>query len=75
MVKHKIIPVTSFRSNREPGHVERHEGVAGLASLARDQKAEHSSALVNSAALGKRQVKTTATATKGDKNELQENMG
>lgn len=45
--------MTSFRSNRQTGQVEWHEGVVGLASLARDQKAEHSSGLVNSAALRK----------------------
>ena len=45
--------MTSFGSNRQTGQVEQHEGVAGLATLARDQKAEHSSGLVNIAALRK----------------------
>lgn len=49
----KYFPITLFRSNSQTGQVERHEGVAGLASLATDQKAEHSPGLVNSAALRK----------------------
>ena len=69
--------MTSFGGNRQTGQAERHEGVAGMASLAGDQKAEHSSGLVNSPALGKKngQVKTTAAATKGNKNERRENRG
>lgn len=73
--------MTSFGGNRQTGQAERHEGVAGIASLAGDQKAERSSGLVNSPALGKkkkkkkRQVKTTAAATKGNKNERRENRG
>lgn len=45
--------MTSFRSSRQIGQVEWHEGVVGLASLARDQKAEHSSGLMSGAALEK----------------------
>lgn len=53
MVEHKIIPYYFiYKQQTDWPSRKRHEGVAGLASLARDQKAEHSSGLVNSAALG-----------------------